>query len=893
MSINDALFILLRRNRPETVINNWLNANADRVDKICSSNTVLSFTPNKEQFAIALQNHFPQYSSDEAEILFRYMVNSDGFDFCGVFGLIPKAVEDCLITDSHNECLCRYKKLIKFRELSYPIDPMIFVSAYLAKYDIDHNFGRTMFSWPTIVRSDNDRLHRMLDGGMSENHFHIGGSTDAFIFSWICLMNHFSADRKEDFSSANMDKNPLDTVFMGGESSLSCFSLAFKAACIRLFLFHILNHIPTDEFVNREWLEEMLELPEGGCEIFCQNLDSKLSAMREVFSFPDKNFGFCPDYAIYNEPYASEDEDLKYIHIMAVRNYERKLFRPISGEQRFQYSLFKAIFAKDPDIMGYLDIAYAYLLIYCQIRGELMQINRRVGFANFLQYQDRKDIFTDRFPKYDKMRTKIATQLVLKNPQVVSFEGRLIPADTSKALHEKLENIIKQTKDSDDSPVSDKLNLVLHFAKKSQEISLKEENELINPRDSILRIKNNRIADAIIEATINHPDTMQYVTAIDACSDEINCRPEVFAPAFRKIRNHRREHTDSRLITVPVMRITYHAGEDFFDPIDGMRAIDEAISFCEMKTGDRLGHAMALGIDCREWYAFKKNCVILRKQDFLDNMVWLYGKMHQYGCFSSKAEDYIQKQFKKLFTEIYTSNLDRHAQFSRLYSVDLSDYYMSLGLRGNDPWLYMHNPEENDICLESIVEAESEENSWKIRKGCGSDYDPLSITLYHYYHFDYKMKLKANEPMRYQVPKEIVDVVCEVQNKMLYDVADKHIGIECNPSSNYLIGTFKDYMKHPIFRFNNRGLYPQGNEKFDKNNPYICASINTDDLGIFGTSLENEYALMACALENHNDYCDSSEYIPPDNIYRWLDEIRKNCREQSFIRINDFSARRD
>lgn len=42
--------------------------------------------------------------------------------------------------------------------------------------------------------------------------------------------------------------------------------------------------------------------------------------------------------------------------------------------------------------------------------------------------------------------------------------------------------------------------------------------------------------------------------------------------------------------------MTYHTGEDFLDIVDGLRAIDEAMLFLQMEKGERLGHAMALGV---------------------------------------------------------------------------------------------------------------------------------------------------------------------------------------------------------------------------------------------------------------------------------------------------------
>ena len=106
-----------------------------------------------------------------------------------------------------------------------------------------------------------------------------------------------------------------------------------------------------------------------------------------------------------------------------------------------------------------------------------------------------------------------------------------------------------------------------------------------------------------------------------------------------------------------------------------------------------------------------------------------------------------------------------------------------------------------------------------------------------------------------------------------------NIGIECNPTSNYLIGTFKRYDKHPIIDFYNLGL-ESDSDKIESC-PQLFVSINTDDQGIFGTSLENEFALMAIALEKAKDENGTLKY-KPSMIYQWLDNIRKMGNEQSF-----------
>ena len=80
---------------------------------------------------------------------------------------------------------------------------------------------------------------------------------------------------------------------------------------------------------------------------------------------------------------------------------------------------------------------------------------------------------------------------------------------------------------------------------------------------------------------------------------------------------------------------TYHAGEDFLDVVDGLRAIDEAIRFLNLDCGDRIGHALALGVNVAEWYQGKGCQISLSTQDHLDNIAWMYHALKRYkieGC---------------------------------------------------------------------------------------------------------------------------------------------------------------------------------------------------------------------------------------------------------------------
>lgn len=112
-----------------------------------------------------------------------------------------------------------------------------------------------------------------------------------------------------------------------------------------------------------------------------------------------------------------------------------------------------------------------------------------------------------------------------------------------------------------------------------------------------------------------------------------------------------------------------------------------------------------------------------------------------------------------------------------------------------------------------------------------------------------------------------------IQEQLLEKIERKHIAIECNPSSNYKIGEFETYEEHPILKFFNYGLstpYPHHD---------IAVSINTDDQGIFATSLEREYSLMSLAIERSQteDFKNS-----PRAIVEWLNRVREMSMEQRF-----------
>ncbi len=79
-------------------------------------------------------------------------------------------------------------------------------------------------------------------------------------------------------------------------------------------------------------------------------------------------------------------------------------------------------------------------------------------------------------------------------------------------------------------------------------------------------------------------------------------------------------------------------------------------------------------------------------------------------------------------------------------------------------------------------------------------------------------------------------------------------------------------------RFNNVGLVRTDGTY--EPSAQLSVSINTDDSGIFDTSLENEYAVIAASLDCAEK--DGHKKYDSNSIYIYLENVRKMGLDQSF-----------
>jgi adenosine deaminase len=108
----------------------------------------------------------------------------------------------------------------------------------------------------------------------------------------------------------------------------------------------------------------------------------------------------------------------------------------------------------------------------------------------------------------------------------------------------------------------------------------------------------------------------------------------------------------------------------------------------------------------------------------------------------------------------------------------------------------------------------------------------------------------------------------KAQLSLRRELARLEITVETNPSSNLLIGDFREIDEHPLFQ-----LQPLDERKGDSNTN-VLLSINTDDPITFATRLSDEYAYIYFALLRAG--------VSSRDALAWLERIRETSWRSRF-----------
>lgn len=920
--VRNSLDIIFRKMSPEFVKDGLLSG-LEKFKKLPV--TVYGF--NLDAFCRFSHQSFSNLSQDEVENVYDFMIqkmgkNRESKDKSTIFHLLTDFTNDILEV-SYGDPVCEKEHILKWRDTSFYLGQDIFTTAHLAFQDARIGKQRTYFGWPAIIRSNDPRIRELMKQGMAENHYHLYGSVPVFQLTWLSLMNHpqdCGRFEKEQKVIRKFHDN-LDPSFMQNHKDYQMpWSERIRlAAWIRAKLFlHVMD-------MNAKSMRKQYEAADSqqAYEAKQRKPERILEEMEEFLAdHGNQNRKVChlAEQArfLYGKKVQLSNGRMKYLDYAYTSllddDHNEGYHRLLVGERYFLYSCFYICFSDNCRFTeNEMNLFYLYLLLKNHLRNELIQVNQRVGFRNFAEYQDRKTILWEKYREYWGEAYRMAINGAIRDNRLDSLEVRIMPEDKKENYMNHIFQIDREAffareyypGDRDCYPTPEKKKVltsgkkaeyfyVIHFPKRRLGKATREKAVmgLITPRNADVRRRTQRQAFALVKALMDHNYLCMRIRGIDGCSAEIGCRPETFATEFRFLRNFvsvavARRPWKYESDIKPLLSATYHVGEDFLEIADGLRAIDEAVNFLDLRRGDRLGHALALGIDPDPYYRMKEKSFVLSKQDRLDDLVWLLFRSRELKVsLPADLEAEIMCEAKSLLNQIYGNCLREHG-----CQEDLQYYYESWKLRGDHPSLYrgsdfseMGEPIEIECLAGKYSSIRNQYEMFKKNKKITVVLNECNRVLAFYYQFGFEERKKGQEMVSVKTKREYIDLIKRMQEGMVRELARKGISIECNPSSNVLIGTFDRYEEHPIFRFNKSSL--SDGYGFDKNLygsswDELCVSVNTDDQGIFDTSLENEYTLLARTLEKQKKE-DGTHRYSPYAIWNYLNYLRSMGEMQVF-----------
>ncbi len=431
-------------------------------------------------------------------------------------------------------------------------------------------------------------------------------------------------------------------------------------------------------------------------------------------------------------------------------------------------------------------------------------------------------------------------------------------------------------------PVKFELGLVLHFVKErergknvwggrtSQDFlsafgQLSHENPSLafknryRYRDYFVRCRKQ--SDAICRVLREYPLTLQWIRGIDICNDELAMPTWLFAPLFSEIVETSKEtsaylHSEFGL-EVPPIRATAHVGEDFVHLLTGLRRIDEAVEQLAIGEGSRIGHALALGTDPRDW-ASGVGPLAMDKLTRLHDLVWEWSIMNELSEIPSfPRAHFVQTHAQRIIDELFShwESLDE-TRFCRKPTMhdlvtlrrNLCDPSMlaAVGFPDETPGLQQPTPQLNPLgrAERKLGSTEQRNNELKILKQYLTD----------------PVLFRRGRDVMLVKTSQTGETIAAVQDGLRCKVAARGILVEVNPSSNQVVGGVGDLRNHPIWRISR--------PEYSGDIPEVAICVGSDDPLVFATDLPQEYQRLADVLLKQG--------YSQHSTMNWLDSVRRN-----------------
>jgi hypothetical protein len=318
------------------------------------------------------------------------------------------------------------------------------------------------------------------------------------------------------------------------------------------------------------------------------------------------------------------------------------------------------------------------------------------------------------------------------------------------------------------------------------------------------------------------PGSLHVVRGLDLCTDEAGVPSWIMAPLLRYIREAgclaSAALHEARVGTpaAPPLRTTVHAGEDFVHLMTGLRRLDEALDHLGLAEGDRLGHALSLGVEPRSWAEEAGRVAICREERLFD-LAWEWSWYSRQGDSVPGGRDaLVQREIADQSAYIFGEALSPWELTGLV--TDLHDEQVLRDLGFPDGPLPSFNEHEK---IPGVLQP--------------SPQRPRGVTTARRYLTNPEVFARGREII-WLYPARDVEALEHLQAGLRRKVGTMGLTVEVNPSSNLLIGRFGELGRHPLWRLAEGSV--------EDGVPPLSVCIGSDDPLTFATTLPEEYQLL-------------------------------------------------
>ncbi len=756
------------------------------------------------------------------------------------------------------ECLLyNYEGLLKielWNNITRTIPPDLFIAAAYLNFSVED--ADALVNVPNLVMLADIPLSKIFKKGVAETHLHMNVGF-SYSYVWRCCVELFGYNKKPELWFCTLFRI-YSAIYIEAGTTQSFQSFISDPGNDPKLLFKFYTKLVAD--VNSGHLPQE-------ANHYCPSHDDAVEcekALKSLYLYENNDTHdilFNTVYSRYSQN-GSSSEIIWYFKLLDFlrKRYDKELCGEFLTYIRFRSSFFSDKIQQNK--IGGLNYFHDFYLraadplynirpVSSDIQEEayysIFEEQCRTGNLEVLEIKITPRVETTTKTDLSCIETMKSKSLIQIQKIVKSYQKYIITNTRNSNAPEKLR--------------FPKLGIIYHFIKQNDCdnfsgyncISSDIGDELDCKDYRTMQMFNIRFYEAFKQLIKQYPLLSKYIVGIDAASIENSAEPWVFAPVFKAFRSSTYVlptaiRTGERISNVG---FTYHVGEDFRHIASGLRHIDEVLTHFNYCSGDRLGHAIALGVDIDKLLSQNK-IVVLPIMEHLENLLWIWSKSAS-GSSQLKAPQNIEYMIMDVAEKIY-SCIDGINVYTlwQVYNdkFKMPDSDMVKNMRRDGRCILMTRQPDGSLV----------QGTWDREKLLCTHYCPCYFEQY-------------NRPIFVRITDEEIGLYKELQMALREKVENLGIYVETNPSSNTVIGDIDGIFSHSILNLNNKGL--ELGSGFDS---CVMTSINSDDPMIFSTCVENEIAYIYYGLLNAG--------CKRENVLEWIDKIRMHGINSSFVKYD-------